>query len=60
MLVVSELVASGVLEHVRMNLEWELYGFSGPGDRFKNPAVVAGPPRSLMKTYRESKFSPRS
>ena len=35
MLVVSELVASGVLEHVRMNLEWELYGFSGPGDRFR-------------------------
>jgi hypothetical protein len=33
--VVGELIASRVPEHVRMDWEWELCGFSDPGDRFQ-------------------------
>jgi hypothetical protein len=33
--VVGEFVAGGVPEHMRMNWEWELCGFSIPGDRFQ-------------------------
>jgi hypothetical protein len=55
--IVGELVTSGVPEHVRVDRERELGSFSGPSVIFRNPAVVAGPPRSVMKTYRVSIFS---
>jgi hypothetical protein len=51
MSIVGELVTSGVPQHVGVDREWELCGFSNPGAIvFRKPAVVAGPPRSLMKT----------
>ena len=33
--IIGELVASRVPEHVGMDREWELSGFSGPNDCFK-------------------------
>jgi len=33
--IVGELVTSGVPEHVRVDREWELGGFSGPSDHFQ-------------------------
>jgi hypothetical protein len=40
-------------------VDWErhLCGFPRPSDRFQKPAVVAGPPRSVTNTYRDSVFS---
>jgi len=35
MAVISELIAGRVPEHVRVNREWQLCGFSNPGDRFQ-------------------------
>ena len=41
--VVCQFVASGVPKHVRMNWEWELGGFSGPGNHFQEPCGRGGP-----------------
>ena len=41
--IVGELVARGVPEHVRMDWEWELCGFSSSGDRFQESDSRRGP-----------------
>jgi hypothetical protein len=33
--VIGQLETSGVPKHVRMDREWQLCGFPGPGDRFE-------------------------
>jgi hypothetical protein len=42
--VVGELIAGGVPEHVRMDREWELCGFSSPGDCLQESRSRGRPP----------------